>query len=236
MVTNNILAFDASSAYCSCALEFEGSVFYENKLTNNSHADQILGIIDDLLKQAKTSLKEIDYIVVGKGPGSFTGVRIALSLALAFSMQDHIKLLAYDSIDILAYEEYFLKLHNKEIISIIDARMNEVYYSVYQQENEQLKSTDIIVTKPKNICFDEVLDDFVIVGNGFDIYEKEFEIKKNFSQNKNINYPKATTLITMAKNDIRLKQTQELTKIQASYVRNNVIHEKIQNFKKTIKS
>ena len=75
------LAIDASTEACSVALSLENNVSSEFELCPQSHSIVLLPMIDRLLKQADVKLSDLDGLVFGRGPGSFTGVRIGVGVA-----------------------------------------------------------------------------------------------------------------------------------------------------------
>lgn len=146
-----ILTVDTATEYCSAALQVNDQVYVREQLAPQKHASLILGMIDELLTEAGIERSEIELIGFGRGPGSFTGVRIACSVAqgLALGLDrptfgvDELKLLA-----VAALKQYQnTQLQDCWIIGSIDARMGEVYYALYHYHNqclEQVIETSVI--------------------------------------------------------------------------------------------
>src|ERR1043165_2976153 len=81
----NLLAFDTSSQVLTIALKLGSQKISETRLVGfMKHAENLLPMIDDLLKKHKASLNDVDAYLVGRGPGSFTGLRIAFSTLKGF--------------------------------------------------------------------------------------------------------------------------------------------------------
>ncbi len=72
-----VLALDTSTEYCSVALWQDGAVIERCELAGQKHSEMLIGMLDALLEQSGLKLAQLDGIAFGKGPGSFTGVRIA---------------------------------------------------------------------------------------------------------------------------------------------------------------
>lgn len=146
-----ILMVDTATEYCSAALQVNDQVYVREQLAPQKHASLILGMIDELLTQAGIERSEIELIGFGRGPGSFTGVRIACSVAqgLALGLDrptfgvDELKLLAVAALK----QDQSIQLQDCWIIGSIDARMGEVYYALYHYHNqclEQVIETSVI--------------------------------------------------------------------------------------------
>ncbi len=125
-----ILALDTSTKAGSAAiLEDEnliGEVYFYLETT---HSERILPIIDYLLNFSKIKINEIDIFVSSIGPGSFTGIRIGLSLAKGFSFALKKPLIGVSSLDALAVNYYF-----KEFITFIEGRNGEYYYCKFGRD------------------------------------------------------------------------------------------------------
>lgn len=84
-------------------------------------------MIDGLLKNAHLSIKELDYLVFGRGPGSFTGVRVGVGVAQGLAFGAELKVVPISNLTTMA-EQAYQELGATEVIALIDARMNEVYF------------------------------------------------------------------------------------------------------------
>src|SRR5574337_2025289 len=98
----NILAIETSSTVCSVALYWDGDIVSKQVLDPNQHAKVILPMIDELLSIAEINIKKLDAIAFGCGPGSFTGLRIAASVAQGLALAHHLPLISISSLQALA--------------------------------------------------------------------------------------------------------------------------------------
>ncbi len=125
----NVLSIDTTAQYCSLALKTAtvAAFFHENR--PREHAKIVLPEIQKLLTQANIKVNDLDFIVVGRGPGSFTGVRIATAIAQGLAMAGGAKILAVSTLQSLAW--HAAQLGHKKIAVSLDARMSEVYFGEY---------------------------------------------------------------------------------------------------------
>ena len=142
----NFLAIDASTEACSVAIKYLEQQFSEYELCPQSHSLRLLPMVDSVLKQANCKLTELDGIIFGQGPGSFTGVRIGIGVTqgLAFSAQLNAR--GVSTLQAMAQQAYDEKGQDK-VIAAIDARMSEVY-TCYFEVDEQ----GIMQAKLKRRC------------------------------------------------------------------------------------
>ena len=133
----NILGLDTSGAVASCAIINEKTTIGEFTTNHKiNHSETFLPLIDSLLKSVSMDLKEIDYIAVSTGPGSFTGLRIGAAIAMSFAHALGIKILPVPALDGLAYN----MLDSKNlVIPIMDARRNQVYSAIYENSKRLTK-------------------------------------------------------------------------------------------------
>ncbi len=134
----NILAIDTSTKAGSVAITNKDELIGEIYLNlNKTHSERILLTIDKLLNLTNFKLKDIDLFVCSIGPGSFTGIRIGLSIAKGFSLAYGKKLIGISSLDALAMNSHF----EGDFVSIIEGRNNEIFYCNYNRNNGILKKT-----------------------------------------------------------------------------------------------
>ncbi|MBX2808337.1 MAG: tRNA (adenosine(37)-N6)-threonylcarbamoyltransferase complex dimerization subunit type 1 TsaB [Cellvibrionaceae bacterium] len=128
-----ILALDTSSDACSIALLHRGEIHSDVNSTPREHTQRALPMIHRLLALHQLTLASLDAIAYGCGPGSFTGLRIGLSIAQGLAYGADIPLLPISSLQAMACAAYRHKaLQAGTLIApVIDARMHEVYWSAY---------------------------------------------------------------------------------------------------------
>lgn len=127
----NILAIDTATEACSVALLHDGHLFERHELAPRRHAQLALPFVDAVLAEAGIGKRQLDAIAVGRGPGGFTGVRLAISLAQGMALGLDIPVLAVSSLAALALD-IADEAPGATLLACIDARMGEVYAGVYR--------------------------------------------------------------------------------------------------------
>ncbi|MDX1837401.1 tRNA (adenosine(37)-N6)-threonylcarbamoyltransferase complex dimerization subunit type 1 TsaB [Legionella taurinensis] len=216
----NLLAIDTSTAEASIGLSVNGRLWHESHQAERLHAQFILPAIERLLNQADCSLPQLDGIAFGRGPGSFTGLRIACSVAKGLAYAHDLPLYPVSSLAAIA-EEY---LHQHQIpwggqpvLALLDARMQQLYWACFTDatldvEEQVSDAADIPVPDTETI---------VLAGAGFATYRSQLstQIIDKVSIEKTI-FPQAPAMI-------RLVQAQKIKAVDAKdaspvYIRNKV--------------
>lgn len=133
-----LLALDTATEACSVALLHDGKVFSHYEVIPRLHAQRLLPMIKDLLAEAGVALADVEAIAFGRGPGAFTGVRIAIGVVqgLAFALQRPV--LPVSNLAVLAQRA--LREHGAtQVATAIDARMDEVYWGCYREEQGEMR-------------------------------------------------------------------------------------------------
>lgn len=147
-----ILCLETSTKACSVALGKDGKILALKESIDEkySHAENLTLYIEDVCKQAKIALKDMDAIAVSKGPGSFTGLRIGVSTAKGLCYALDKPLIAINSLEAMAVGCINLKPATGNLqplfCPMLDARRMEVYCAVYDSKMNEIKKTsaDII--------------------------------------------------------------------------------------------
>jgi tRNA threonylcarbamoyladenosine biosynthesis protein TsaB len=136
-----ILSIDSATECASCAILDDNKLMGEINLNDKKqHSVILMPIVDNLLKSLQLTIKDIDGFVVSKGPGSFTGLRIGMSMIKGLSQGTNKPFISISSLDALAYNMAYTE---GIICPILDALRDNVYTALYSFENGQLiKLTD----------------------------------------------------------------------------------------------
>lgn len=141
-----LLALDTASAQCSVALLLGDEVISKEVATARDHAQLILPMVDALLAEAGLTLRQLDGIAFGRGPGSFTGVRVAASVTQGLAMGSDLPVLPVSDLRALALRAMQalplaeLDRGTGNVLACMDARMGEVYWAAYSTGGRGLGS------------------------------------------------------------------------------------------------
>jgi tRNA threonylcarbamoyladenosine biosynthesis protein TsaB len=128
-----LLALDTATEACSVAVLTEAGVLGVLREVGRGHADEILPMIDGMLAEAGITLGMVDAIVAGVGPGSFTGVRISVSVAQGLAFGAGVPVIAVNSLEALAMGA-LAAAGGGDVLACLDARMGEVYWGCFSAD------------------------------------------------------------------------------------------------------
>jgi tRNA threonylcarbamoyl adenosine modification protein YeaZ len=157
-----ILAIDTSSSVCSTALLEDNNLIDENNLDDGkTHSENLMPLVKELLERNKVQLSEINLIAVSCGPGSFTGIRIGIASVKAMAEVHNIPIAEVTSLETLACND----ISEKNKISLIDAKNNQVYAGIFDKEYNLLED---YMADDINIIFEKIskYKNAVLIGNG----------------------------------------------------------------------
>ena len=124
-----ILALDTATEACSAALMLGTELYQRYEVLGRGHAERLLPMVDELLLEAGTTLASLDGIAFGRGPGAFTGVRIAISLAQGLSLGTGLPLVPISDLRALGAAALARSAADYALVCL-DARMGEVYWGL----------------------------------------------------------------------------------------------------------
>lgn len=146
-----LLAIETSTAQASVALSYEGQIQSLEKFAQREHTQFLLPMVQTLLAEASLSVADLDGIVFGRGPGSFTGLRIACSLAKGLAFAQDLPLYPVSSLAAIAFKVFqergsypcFAEKEKSQdlaqrsipltsVLSLVDARMGELYWAYFR--------------------------------------------------------------------------------------------------------
>ncbi len=238
-----ILAIDTSTDACSVALMSDKQTIIESSvIAAREHTQRILPMVASLLNDQGIALKNVDAIAFGCGPGSFTGLRICISIAQGLAYGADIPLIPVSNLQTMAQAAIRLhsadQLSNNEIdanaciIPVFDARMGEVYCAAYQ-----------VIKKPNHIFLNPIINEMVCspedcqqaisrlnsskiypAGSGwqYDLLNKIELGQEVITQLNKPVYSNAVDIAVLAWQDYQLGKTIKPIDAEPTYLRNEV--------------
>jgi tRNA threonylcarbamoyladenosine biosynthesis protein TsaB len=165
-----LLAIETSTPACSAALSVDGNVLERYALAPRQHAALMLPMIESLLLEAGLTVGQLDAIAFGRGPGSFTGVRIAASMVQGIAFAADLPVVPVSTLAALALGG-MRESNQLRMLAAMDARKNEVYWGCYTGTGDgvvALQGSECVCT-PERVP-DCGQADWVGVGSGWGAY------------------------------------------------------------------
>src|SRR5690606_35013648 len=135
----HILALDSATDACSVALYRDGEVTALFELAAKSHSRRLLPMVDELLQNAGCSLKDLDAIAFGRGPGSFTGLRICLGVVQGLAFGANLPVIPVSTLAAMA-SGYLRECAGSglppPLLVALDARMEEIYWAIFEADEK----------------------------------------------------------------------------------------------------
>ncbi len=195
-----LLAFDTSTEVMSVAVQRTDSgarqLWQHSGQGGAKTSTQLIPVIQDLMSQAGMRFAELDAIVFGRGPGSFTGLRTACSVAQGLAYGAQIKVLPIDTLLAVA-EEARLQIaptqEHFQVTALLDARMDEMYLARYEfQHGQWIQRGEYDLLRPEELQGDAQCR---LAGNVFDCYSMRLPVV--LTQRFNA-WPTATAMLRLA--------------------------------------
>ena len=166
-----ILALDTATDACSAALFVDGDIRERFEIAPREHTKLILPMIDQLMAEAGLQPKQLDAVALSRGPGSFTGVRIATGVAHGIAFGADIPVVLVSTLASIA-QEFFNRYSEEVAFTAMDARMDEIFWGVYRRNALGLAESmgDEAVTPAANVDFPETPG--AGVGSGWKVYRE----------------------------------------------------------------
>lgn len=165
-----ILNIETATDICSVCLSEEGQVisFAENN-EGYSHASTLTILIQKCLKEANITLEELDAVAISQGPGSYTGLRIGVSVAKGICYALDKPLIAIDTLQALAWACAKGEQKEAHYCAMIDARRMEVYTAMYDFKNREEQAVSALIVEENSFqSYFEKEETIIFCGNGAD--------------------------------------------------------------------
>jgi tRNA threonylcarbamoyladenosine biosynthesis protein TsaB len=219
-----LLALDTSHSACSLALMIDNEIYLSHHDAPMQQAKLVLPSLDALLQAHDITLKDLDALAFGCGPGSFTGVRIAASVMQGLAYATDLPLISISSLAATA-QAAFDDLGWPNIMVGTDARIQEVYWGLYQANKNGLAE----LAGAEKVCPPQLINippgrDWYAVGNAWQEYAEAMLTKIAFTPPgiDTTRMPMANAVAKLAEAKFQKKEWVSLSDALPVYLRNNV--------------
>ena len=192
-----ILAIDSSTKVLCIGVYIDGA-FFEYNLDVGQKLSKLITIsLYRILQVLKLELKDLNYLACGLGPGSFTGMRVAISTIKGLSLAFDKPIIGISSLDILAMNA---GLTSEYIMPVIDAKRQLIYTSIFKNSSARLKRIAPFMLLTKDELLNKIKPDSIVFGDGLNLYKAELnKFSKNIKLLDNdFWYPNAGNLLRLA--------------------------------------
>lgn len=168
-----ILALDSSTDACSVALYADGQFDARFELAAKSHTQRLLPMVDELLHTNGLTLRDLDAIAFGRGPGSFTGLRICMGIVQGLAFGAQLPVIPVSTLEAMAAGYYRTNPNvNLPVLVSLDARMDEVYWGLFSRAGALVSAlSDEFVMKPELLAAQDAIQSlagqFIGIGPGW---------------------------------------------------------------------
>ena len=221
-----LLALDTSSVACSAAIQVGDTLVERHEEQPREHTRLLMPMIRSLLEDASVGLPELDAIVLGNGPGSFIGMRIAASVAQGLAFGASLRIAPVSSLAAIAVRA-FENAETREVVVAQDAHMNEVYLGVYERGDDGLPSPrvaerlQVIDTIPE--LEPATATGRVAAGFGWQRYPDLLEINRDrLAFDTGIPHPRAVDLLGLGARLVQSGKTVLPQDVVPAYLRQKV--------------
>lgn len=224
-----ILAIETATEACSAALLCDDDVVERYEVAPRKHNELILPMCESVLAECSISLKQLDAIAFGCGPGAFTGVRIAAGVTQGIAYAHDLPVALVSTLANLAQQAMVADVGRECVLPAIDARMNEIYWAIYKRADDDLVELagQEYVQSPDNLELSAEKISYGL-GSGWKTYQSVLQHKTQL-QEENVDIaalPRARFTALLGKEKFIRQQTVDVADALPVYLRDNVVHQK----------
>lgn len=226
-----ILAIDTATEACSAALWNTGEICAHFELCPREHTQRILPVVQDILSQSDVTLAELDALAFGRGPGSFTGVRIGIGIAQGLALGAELPMIGVSTLATMA-QGAFRKSGATRVLAAIDARMGEVYWAEYVRDEQGIwhGEESEAVLKPEAVKerLMQLSGEWVTVGTGWPAWpELAADATHLTITDGEVLLPAAEDMLPIAVYLLEQGKTVAVEQAEPKYLRNEVAWKKL---------
>lgn len=216
----SILCIETSTTVCSVAFGNEnGLIVHKEENAGYTHAENLHVFIDEVIKESGLSRKDIDAVAVGKGPGSYTGLRIGVSAAKGIAYALNIPLISMNTLLNLCVEaKKTIQNSNLILCPMLDARRMEVYTALYNQADEEIESTNALIITPDSLNDLTCKGKIILFGDGATKCAELIKDNSKIGIIENI-MPSALNMIEYSVDQYSKKQFEDVAYFEPFYLK-----------------
>ncbi len=219
-----ILAIDTATERCSVALRIDGQTIERSSETPRGHADLVLPMVEAVLQECGLRLRDLDGIAYGRGPGAFTGVRIAVGVVQGLAFGSGLKTVGISDLAAVAQQ---VATPGDRILVCSDARMDQVYWSSFVREMGQERVAALAperVDPPDAVAAGNYT---TLAGTGFKAYPQLLSRLSGVGVTVyDVTLPRAREIALLAEAEFLAGNAKPAAEAEPVYVRDQVAHVK----------
>ncbi len=235
-----ILALDSSTDACSVALHIDGEIIHVFEFAAKSHTQRLLPMVDEILKQAQCNLQDLDAIAYGRGPGSFTGLRICMGVVQGLAYGSNLPVIPVSTLQAMAHGFVAQQVENNvsvvdnnlPLLVALDARMEEVYWGLFTADAIPQALDSEYVMKPALVCENNIVaalqKNFIAIGPGWHYTDLHFIAPEILIVDV---HPNAKDIAALAVNIFKSNGQISIMDAELVYLRNSISWQKRQRIR-----
>ncbi|MDD1792920.1 tRNA (adenosine(37)-N6)-threonylcarbamoyltransferase complex dimerization subunit type 1 TsaB [Enterovibrio makurazakiensis] len=227
-MTSKILAVDTATENCSVALKVGDETIARCEIAPREHTTKILPMVDSVLAEAGLTLNQLDALAFGRGPGSFTGVRIGIGIAQGLAFGANLPMVGVSTLAAMAQQAY--RRHQADhVLATIDARMNEIYAGGFQRLDNGDWTTVVEEAVLPPALFNPQLANasWFTAGTGWQAYPDLISQLHLETTDSGVLYPEAEDMLILAYHALARGEAVDAEHASPVYLRDTVAWKKL---------
>nr|WP_310617495.1 tRNA (adenosine(37)-N6)-threonylcarbamoyltransferase complex dimerization subunit type 1 TsaB [Pantoea cypripedii] len=225
-----ILALDTATEACSAALLNQQHIDARFEIAPRDHTQRILPLVQELLQAQQLELTALDALAFGRGPGSFTGVRIGIGIAQGLALGANLPMIGVSSLATMA-QGAWRKSGATRVLAAIDARMGEVYWAEYQRdangEWQGAETEAVLSPEAAQARIQSLSGEWTTVGTGWQAWPHLLTSPGAQLLTSEITLPAAEDMLPLAVAAWQRGETVAVEHAEPVYLRNEVAWKKL---------
>ncbi|OAT54387.1 tRNA (adenosine(37)-N6)-threonylcarbamoyltransferase complex dimerization subunit type 1 TsaB [Providencia heimbachae] len=228
-MSSRILAVDTATEACSVALLCDGEIISRFAISPREHTQKVLPMVEEVLAEAGMKLNQLDALAFGRGPGSFTGVRIGVGISQGLALGANLPMIGVSSLMALA-QGAFRIVGQANVLVAIDARMSEIYCAQYQRNEQGFwlgeETEAVLIPDDFKAKFSSLRGQWGCAGTGWEAYP-QLLAEQSFITDSQVTLPDAQDMLPIALQLWQAGKVIAVEEVEPTYLRNEVTWKKL---------